>query len=257
MGSFFSNQVFGLKRGWVVVTQLFKYNWLDFNVYGNRASSSHSQLCTSLKRYASFVFLRGHDGMRLDGRGWGCMCVGGCCTLMRECATTRTSRDFALWHSTKNQFTHKKSKKKRGWWENRFWYANVGVMRDFGAPDSSGWGWVWRNDGMFMADNDWLLPYVPFKELLSAHNTKTLIFNIRAPRDSCGTLCCINKTSEMHFRLYYSAVPLMETDSHRKYSQSQLSRTEKKNATEQFMGEFLENVFTLGVTIHHWKWAEL
>lgn len=43
---------------------------LNFNVCGNRAPSPRSEPCSSLKRHASFVFLHGHDGMRLGGVLW-------------------------------------------------------------------------------------------------------------------------------------------------------------------------------------------
>lgn len=46
--------------------------------------------------------------MRLGG---GVGCGGAGCTVMRKCATTSTSRDFALWHSTK---TSSHIQKKRG-----------------------------------------------------------------------------------------------------------------------------------------------
>lgn len=70
--------------------------------------STQPQFCTSLKRYASFVSLYGHDGMRLGESVGGLVGGWGVHSAEEEMCHNKRKQIFALWHRAKNSSHIKK-----------------------------------------------------------------------------------------------------------------------------------------------------
>lgn len=200
---------------------------LNFNVCGNRAPSPRSELCSSLKRHASFVFLHGHDGMRL----------GGGAHSDEEMWHNKLKQRLDFWHQAKNSSHKPKEKRKRGVGEDFFWYANVSIMWDFGALDSGCCGRVWRNGDIY--SESWIkifsktfaFLWITVGFLKPRHQLLTL--------KQCDTLCFINKTSETHARVHGGAILGCETHSINSCSEMEtLSEFDGQNGkTRQFSSQ--------------------
>lgn len=162
---------------------------------GNSAPSPHSHLYSSLKRHASFVFLHGHDGMRLGGvLWWGNV-------------AQQTQAEAGFLAPGQKQFTKRKGGGRTFFFflvckfEHRvrlccprFWDLRLSLKE-------------WQ---CIKVDKGWLQTYVPLFGLL--FKTSALIINIRALADLCDTPCFINKTSNTGIRPYYSTISGWENE---------------------------------------------